>query len=376
MALRGARNLILLSRTGGNTEDARSFLRDMHALGVKVSTPICDIGDKDSVASVLAGHQHCMPPVKGCIQSSMVLAVRSPLVDQSINSASIQMLICRQDSLFENMTLKTFETATKPKVEGSWSLHQLLPRGLDFFILLSSTSAIGGARGQANYTAGNTYQDSVAHHRVCLGEKAVTLNLGWVTDTGYITDRPHLVRELKRLGLPSLSKEDVMSLLEYYCNPALPLLSPSKCQVIVGLETPANLRAQNIEQPYWMRKSQFRALHSMDRTLNTIPSNVGGTNEYTVTLRNTESVKDASNIILEAFVKKLSNMMGLGQEDIDPARLLTSYGVDSLVAIEIRNWIHQELHVEVKVFELSGSETILELCQSTGEKAYAARTLR
>lgn len=74
MVERGARYLILLSRTGPR-EPVNTFLEDLKATGARVETPACDITDKKSLQCVL---DHCaciMPPIKGCIQASMVLSV-------------------------------------------------------------------------------------------------------------------------------------------------------------------------------------------------------------------------------------------------------------------------------------------------------------
>ena len=60
------------------------------------------------------------------------------------------------------MSLEDFQTAIKPKVQGSWNLHALLASEFDFFVLLSSAAGVTGNRGQANYCIGNTYQDALA----------------------------------------------------------------------------------------------------------------------------------------------------------------------------------------------------------------------
>ena len=83
------------------------------------------------------------------------------------------------------MTLENFEAALHPKVRGSWNLHTMLPKELDFFVLLSSTAGIFGSRGQSNYATANTYQDALARYRVSLGQRAVSLNLGRVSRIGY-----------------------------------------------------------------------------------------------------------------------------------------------------------------------------------------------
>jgi len=74
---RNARNLILLSRSRAHGDAAQALLNELEAKGVNVATPPCDVSNKKALASVLAECCKTMPPVKGCIQGSMVLKVIS-----------------------------------------------------------------------------------------------------------------------------------------------------------------------------------------------------------------------------------------------------------------------------------------------------------
>lgn len=76
MADRGARNLILLSRSGAASLPAKELVRDLTARGIKVATPPCDVTDYGALRSVLRECSTYMPAVKGCIQGAMVLKVR------------------------------------------------------------------------------------------------------------------------------------------------------------------------------------------------------------------------------------------------------------------------------------------------------------
>ena len=77
MANRGAKNLILLSRSGASRDSAKQLVEDLEAAKVKVATPPCDVSDLESLTEVLRDCLTTMPPVKGCIQGSMVLKVRN-----------------------------------------------------------------------------------------------------------------------------------------------------------------------------------------------------------------------------------------------------------------------------------------------------------
>jgi short-subunit dehydrogenase len=76
MSSRGARHFILLSRSGARTEDAKTFIHELEAMGVRVYAPACDISDKSALEDVIAYCSEKMPPIKGCIQASAVLKVK------------------------------------------------------------------------------------------------------------------------------------------------------------------------------------------------------------------------------------------------------------------------------------------------------------
>ena len=75
MAGRGARNLIILSRTGPKSEAALDLLRELETLDVHVATPKCDVSSAESLSNTLAQFVTTMPPIKGCIQGTMALKV-------------------------------------------------------------------------------------------------------------------------------------------------------------------------------------------------------------------------------------------------------------------------------------------------------------
>lgn len=80
------------------------------------------------------------------------------------------------------------------------NLHSLLPKDLDFFILLSSMSGIIGNSGQSNYCAGNTYEDALARHRRALGLAVTSLNIGLVTDASHFSEASTIDEYLKTYG--------------------------------------------------------------------------------------------------------------------------------------------------------------------------------
>lgn len=74
MSRQGAKHFILLSRSGPRTDEARGMLEELRAEGVDVRTPKCDVSSPESLEAAL---NECsdMPPIKGCLQATMVLQV-------------------------------------------------------------------------------------------------------------------------------------------------------------------------------------------------------------------------------------------------------------------------------------------------------------
>lgn len=73
---RGAKNLILVSRSGATSEPAKAAVESLQSQGVKVEVYSCDVGNRDGLSAVLEDAKRKMPPIRGCIQSAMVLRVR------------------------------------------------------------------------------------------------------------------------------------------------------------------------------------------------------------------------------------------------------------------------------------------------------------
>jgi NAD(P)-dependent dehydrogenase (short-subunit alcohol dehydrogenase family) len=80
MSARGAKYLILLSRSGNTRDSSRELISDLESMGVNVATPQCDVSDVNSLTKALDDcYAKGFPKVKGCIQGSMVLKVKKQL---------------------------------------------------------------------------------------------------------------------------------------------------------------------------------------------------------------------------------------------------------------------------------------------------------
>ncbi|MCJ1390655.1 polyketide synthase [Xylographa bjoerkii] len=336
MVRRGARNLILLSRSGVRTDAARQVMKEHEEQNVRLWVSQCDISSRCALESTLNACLKTMPAIKGCIQASGAL----------------------KDVMYENMTIDDWNVAVNPKVNGSWNLHDLLPCGMDFFIMTSSVTGILGQATQINYAAGNTYQDSLAGYRVVLGEKAISLDLGALLTGGLLSQNPDLLERFIKSGyhIP-ISESDILALMEFYCDPALELEQLAPSQVIIGIRSPADYAAcgttllDAMQYPFWSMLRSTKG--SLDQP--TITEEVV---EVYALLQAADTLAEAGLVVTDAVIQRFAAMLSMPAEKINADQPLHVCGADSLSAIELRNWILKVFTVDVPVFDLLGGSTI------------------
>ncbi len=274
--------------------------------------------------------------------------------------------------MFENLSYESYWPGAAAKAQGSWNLHTVLPRGMDFFVLLSSASGLVGLRGQLSYNAGNTYEDAFARWRVSCGERAVSLDLGGLIDDGVLAETPDLLRRVLGYGIVgTLTRSQFHAILDYYCNPARPLGSPRDSQVVIGISTGQGSGLDRVET---RDNPLFSHVHYAAMSANR-STGVGASHRTDVNYRHiiaeATSLGEAAGPITDALVDKLAVSLSSMQdkEAVDIHKPLHAYGVDSLLAVELRNWIGREFQADVAVFETLGSSTFSTLGMLIAERS-------
>jgi acyl carrier protein len=255
------------------------------------------------------------------------------------------------------MTYAQWERTIHSKVHSTWNLHTLLPDNLDFFILLSSISGIVGNPSQANYAAGCTFQDAVARERVQHGKKAVSIDLGVMRTIGVIAETEALQKNYEDdRSYGQIEEEEFLALLNIYCDPNRPLSTPDKSHVTMGLNTPADSITRGVEPLEFLQRPLFSRFAQPRGMLQTSGSS---TNISPATLfRQAESAEERATVVVESLAKKLARALSIQPDEVDVDRPLHAFGVDSLVAVELRNWLGKEFAADVPVFEIMGGRTV------------------
>lgn len=258
----------------------------------------------------------------------------------------------------------------RPKVEGSWNLHTSLPTGMDFFVMLSSAVGIFGNSGQANYAAGNTFQDALARYRVARGQKAVAIDLGMILGEGWVAERKDIQDRLMRLDLLlPLSQSELFALFDYYCDPNTSYPSVGSSQIITGIELPAMIQQSGKEIPESLYRPMFRAMHQV------IPSNhavtVGTTKaqSFATIFEEAPTLAAAGAVVAEALKDKLCKILGIDAQDKTINDRMDSFGVDSLIALELRNWLAKEMRADLAVYDILGDVKLIDTGLTAARKS-------
>jgi len=188
---RGARHLVLVGRRAASPA-AQATLDAMRAQGAQVQVLQADMSRADAVARVLDGIAQGGLPLRGVIHSAGVL----------------------EDGALLQQDWSRFVRPLGPKLDGSWALH-VLTRGepLDFFVLYSSMASVLGSSGQANHAAANAFMDALAAHRRALGLPGLSISWGAWSEVGAAADRQVDQRVAAR-GIDVITPAHGLELLE------------------------------------------------------------------------------------------------------------------------------------------------------------------
>ncbi|MFB9595149.1 type I polyketide synthase [Saccharothrix longispora] len=177
----GVRDLVLTGRRGADAPGVAEAVAELTAAGARVVVTACDVADRDRLAAVLAD----VPGLTGVVHAAGVL----------------------DDGVIAAQTPERLATAMRPKADGAWHLHELLPDTP--LVLFSSLAGVLGAAGQANYAAGNAFVDALAAHRRAEGKPVVSIAWGaWALPAGMAGGMSAADRQrLARAGMPPMTRE-------------------------------------------------------------------------------------------------------------------------------------------------------------------------
>ncbi len=197
MVDRGARHLVLMGRQTPSSE-SQAQIAEMEQAGAGVAVVQGDVSREEDVVRALAAADG--RPLRGLIHSAGVL----------------------DDSVLLQQDWNRFRRVLAPKLHGGWNLHLRTAREpLEFFVLFSSVASLLGSPGQGNHAAANAFLDALAHLRRDHGLPALSINWGAWSEVGAAADRDMGTR-LGARGVRSFSPQEGLHVLETLMQQAAP----------------------------------------------------------------------------------------------------------------------------------------------------------
>ncbi|SNT58715.1 polyene macrolide polyketide synthase, partial [Actinacidiphila glaucinigra] len=301
----GVRDLLLVSRRGGDAPGAADLTAELSDLGASVSWAACDVADREALAAVLEA-----------------IPAERPL------SAVVHTAGVLDDGVVGSLTAERLSAVLRPKVDAAWNLHELT-QGLDLsaFVLFSSAAGVFGGAGQANYAAANVFLDALAAHRRSQGLAATSLAWG-LWDGGMGGDLGETDRgRINRGGITVLAPETGLALFDASRRTTEPLLVP------LPLDMPAlRLQARSGMLPELLRglvrvRARRAAAHGGAAGASALRERVAGLAE-----------NERFAAMLDVVRGEVAGVLGHGSVDQVPAdRAFKELGFDSLTAVELRN---------------------------------------
>ncbi|WP_394848508.1 SDR family NAD(P)-dependent oxidoreductase [Pendulispora brunnea] len=283
----GARHLLLISRQGPSAPGAGDLVNALTASGASVTMVACDASDRASLERVVAAipTEH---PLRAIVHAAGVL----------------------EDGVVDALTAEGLSRVLRPKVDAAFHLHELT-QGLDLraFITFSSLAGMVGAAGQANYAAANAFLDALAHHRAARGQAALSLAFGsWGGSAGMASQLDDAARaRLARMGMRALAPAEGLALFDAALGLSLPVVAPAHLD-IAAMPTP--------------RKESAPAAPHATLATRLAPLSEG----------------ERERVLLELVGTEAAFVLGMATaEALEPSQPLQELGLDSLMAVELRN---------------------------------------
>lgn len=328
LAEQGARHLVLISRSGVQTDEARTAIAQLEAEGVQVTAESVDVTDRNDLKSLFAGFGTRLPELKGVIHAAVVF----------------------DDGLMRNMSRASLDKVLAPKLLGAANLHELSEGlALDFFVLYSSVTTFFGNPGQGNYVAANAYLEALARKRRAAGLPGLYVAWGAIDDVGFLARNEDIKEALQsRMGSEALTSTQALKMLQ--------LLLTRDCAGASVMDF--SWRDMQRLMPS-ARSPKFDLLRRLD-------ARHGGDEEDSDDIRSLiQGMEPAAvaELVSGMLCDEIAQILRLPAEKIDQNQSVLELGMDSLMGVELALAIEGRFGVSMPAMALSQGPTITRLTE-------------
>jgi acyl transferase domain-containing protein/nucleoside-diphosphate-sugar epimerase len=329
---RGARHLVLVGRREPTTA-ARAAIDELSAQGVRIESHELDVADAMAMQALLAGDAaRRRPPLRGIVHAAGLL----------------------DDGVLLRQSAERFAAVRRGKVLGAQVLDRLTrDLALDFFVLYSAAGQLLGAAGQAPYAAANAELDALAHQRRAVGLPALSVAWGlWQGGGMASASAAHGHVNWPARGLQWIEPDAAFARLET-------LLRGSAAAVAV---LPIDWARFLDTLPVGADASFYQRLRAAPTA--TVGSVTGAAASSRPLQWKQLPASQRRAAVQAHLLEQTRQVLGVGPSlAIDAGRALKDYGLDSLMAVELRNLLARSLATALPATLLFDHPTLNALTQ-------------
>lgn len=313
-----------------------------------------------------------------------------------------------QDSSFLDMDWAQWQTVADVKVQGAWNLHRSLSsHSLEFFWMASSVITIVDQAGQANYSAACSFLEAFCQYRHSLGLPTSVVNICPIDGVGYVAKNARAKRSMIAQGLFFLSEREFLDfvklqLLESKPEQALekekttqvsatarPRAWRSLGQVVAGLRSASEAQAgygldDANNKTNWRRDRRMGAYHNARGRTHDGPGKPSTETDASPLVQflarfqvdpGVLADSDTVGFLAQEIGAQMLSFMLRPDSEIDVGKSLSHFGLDSLMALELRRWFRHVFGLSISVLEIVASGTLLQLGEVVRAKLAGSVTM-
>lgn len=340
---RGARGIALVARSEP-PEHLESLRRLAERCGTRLDYFQADCADLRSMGEVIDQLNQRGQPIVGVVHAAGLL----------------------DDQLVQNLSQDALAKVLRPKVAGAIVLDRVTAgQSLAYFAMLGSIASVFGSPGQGNYAAANGFLDGFAADRRRRGLPASTILWGpWGASStaGGMAGDSRKQRNLAARGLR-------------------PLPFNTAIELLLDAATDGETRGGVIVDAAWSTMLSGTAADRLPSVFRSLDRGGQATDAAATSSRDHALLGELYSLdrqaradrLSEVFEAQLVRIMSLSGETIDPETPLGTLGLDSLMAIELKNTIETQLGVSLPISRFIGDPTLRDLTTAATDALESAQ---